>query len=302
MSIRKLIVLVGPTAVGKTGIAIRLAKHFRTEVISADSRQVFREMEIGTAKPSVEELSAVTHHFINSRSISQGYDAGTYGAEAREMLDKIFDGNPIAVLCGGSGLYIKAVLEGFDDYPSIPAQIREDLIGEFEIQGLPWLQREISTNDPEYFEVVDRNNPQRLMRALEVIRFTGKPFSGFQKKERKVLPFEVVKIGLTLDREILYQRIDSRMDEMIAKGLFEEAKALFPQRNLPALQTVGYQEIFDFLNGKHDREEAIRLLKRNTRHYAKRQLTWFTKDKEIRWFSPDDWEGILSACELNQAK
>ena len=302
MSIRKLIVLVGPTAVGKTGIAIRLAKHFRTEVISADSRQVFREMEIGTAKPSVEELSAVPHHFINSRSISQACDAGTYSAEAREMLDKIFDRNPIAVLCGGSGLYIKAVLEGFDHYPSIPAQIRDDIIGEFESQGLPWLQQEISTNDPEYFEVVDRNNPQRLMRALEVIRFTGKPFSGFHKKERKVLPFEVVKIGLTLDREILYQRIDSRMDEMIAKGLFEEAKALFPQRNLPALQTVGYQEIFDFLNGKHDREEAIRLLKRNTRHYAKRQLTWFTKDKEIRWFSPDDWEGILSACELNQAK
>jgi tRNA dimethylallyltransferase len=302
MSKGKLIVLVGPTAVGKTGMAIRLAKHFNTEVISADSRQVFREMEIGTAKPEKEELGTVPHHFVNSRSIAEGYDAGTYSLEARKVIDGIFERNAFAVLCGGSGLYIKAVLEGFDDYPPIPAQFRQDLISEFDKRGLAWLRQELSAKDPDYFEFVDRNNPQRMMRALEVIRFTGKPFSGFQKKEQKVLPFEASKIGLTLEREILYQRIDSRMDAMIAKGLFAEAESLFPRRHLSALQTVGYQEIFDFLEGKYDRDEAVRLLKRNSRHYAKRQLTWFRKDKEIQWFHPEDWIGILAACESNQLK
>ncbi len=297
MNRRKLIVLVGPTAVGKTGVAIRLAEHFRTEVVSADSRQAFREMEIGTAKPSAAELALVPHHLINSRSIRDGYDAGTYGFEARTIIDQLFEKHPVLVLCGGSGLYIKAVLEGFDDLPAVTEETRKAVVVDYAEHGLAWLQEEVQRFDPDYFDVVDRQNPQRLMRALEICRSTGKPFSGFHKRERVALPFDVVKIGLTLDREILYQRIDQRMDDMVAQGLMEEAKRLFPLRQLPALQTVGYQEIFDFLDGKYDRDEAIRLLKRNTRHYAKRQYTWFGKDPEIAWFSPSDWSGILAACE-----
>ena len=297
MNHRKLIVLVGPTAVGKTGIAIRLAEHFRTEVVSADSRQVFREMEIGTAKPAAGELAQAPHHFINSRSIVEGYDAGTFGVEARAKIDQAFEKNSVLVLCGGSGLYIKAVLEGFDDLPAVAEEIRKAVVADYEQHGLAWLQDEVQKLDPDYFDVVDRKNPQRLMRALEICRSTGKPFSGFHRKERMTLPFDVIKIGLTLDRETLYKRIEQRMDDMVAQGLFEEAQRLFPLRHLPALQTVGYQEIFDFLEGKYDRDEAIRLLKRNTRHYAKRQYTWFGKDPDITWLNPNDWSGILAACE-----
>lgn len=291
----KLIVLLGPTAVGKTALAIRLALHFRTHILSADSRQVFREMEIGTAKPSAEELAQVAHHFINSRSVHDGYDAGTYGLEAREVLDVLFKTHSTVVLCGGSGLYIKALLEGFDDMPEIPSEVRNEVIRDYEQKGISWLQEEVRVADPDYFEVVDRNNPQRLMRSLEVIRQTGQPFSGFHRREKRALPFDVVKIGLSLDREVLYKRIDDRMDGMVAMGLFAETELLFPLRHLPALQTVGYQEIFGFLQGEYDREEAIRLLKRNSRNYAKRQLTWFRRDPDIQWFNADDGESIFSA-------
>ncbi len=291
----KLIVLLGPTAVGKTALAIRVALHFRTAIVSADSRQVFRELEIGTAKPSKEELALVPHHFINSRSIHDGYDAGTYGLEARQVLDELFRAHSTAILCGGSGLYIKALLEGFDDMPEIPSEVREAVIQDYQQKGIDWLQQEVRNADPDYFEVVDRNNPQRLMRSLEVIRQTGQPFSGFRRKEKRSLPFDVVKIGLTLDREVLYKRIDDRMDSMVASGLFEEAERLFPLRHLPALQTVGYQEIFGFLEGEYDRDEAVRLLKRNSRNYAKRQLTWFRRDAEIRWFNADEGDAVFKA-------
>jgi tRNA dimethylallyltransferase len=291
----KLIVLLGPTAVGKTALAIRLALHFRTHILSADSRQVFRELEIGTAKPSKKELTQVLHYFINSRSIHEGYDAGTYGLEARQVLDLLFKTHSTVVLCGGSGLYIKALLEGFDDMPEIPSEVREAVVRDYHEKGMGWLQDEVRTTDPDYFEVVDRNNPQRLMRSLEVIRQTGQPFSGFRRREKRNLPFDVVKIGLTLDREVLYKRIDDRMDAMVANGLFAEAELLFPLRHLSALQTVGYQEIFGFLQGEYDREEAIRLLKRNSRNYAKRQMTWFRRDPEIKWFNADDGESIFRA-------
>lgn len=292
----KLLVLVGPTAVGKTGVAIRLARHFHAEVVSADSRQFFRELEIGTAKPSVDDLALVRHHFINSHSISDGFDAGSYGEAALALLTRLLEQKEYAILCGGSGLYIKAVLEGFDDLPEIPPAVRETVINDYTNKGLLALQEELREKDPEYFEVVDRQNPQRLMRALEVIRHSGKAFSGFHSKRKKELPFEVVKIGLDLDRDELYRRIDDRMDNMINRGLFQEAERLFPSRHLPALQTVGYQEIFGYLEGQYDREEAVRLLKRNSRRYAKRQLTWFRRDTSIHWFHPDDWEGILRCC------
>jgi tRNA dimethylallyltransferase len=248
---------------------------------------VFRELEIGTAKPSKEELAQIPHHFINSRSIHDGYDAGTYGLDARRVLDELFQRHSTAILCGGSGLYIKALLEGFDDMPEIPTRVRETVIRDYEQKGMGWLQEEVRNADPDYFEVVDRNNPQRLMRSLEVIRQTGQPFSGFRRRERRELPFDVVKFGLTLDREALYKRIDDRMDAMIVKGLIEEAKLLFPLRHLPALQTVGYQEVFGFVEGQYDQEEAVRLLKRNSRNYAKRQMTWFRRDPEIQWFNAD---------------
>ena len=285
---KKLIVIVGPTAVGKTPLAIELAKELGTEIISADSRQIFRELEIGTTKPTKEELAQVRHHFINIKSITEEYNAALFGKEARDAIDMLFETKGIAVMCGGSGLYVKAALEGFDQIPTIEVGIRDKINQEFEEKGLAWLQGQVQEIDPDYFSVVDTKNPQRLIRALEVSYSSGKPFSSWRNKQVTSLPFEVMKIGLELPREELYHRIDKRMDEMIEKGLFEEAEKFYPQRQLNSLQTVGYQEIFGFLDGLYDKEESIRLLKRNSRNYAKRQMTWFKKDKEINWCRPDE--------------
>ncbi|HRI79788.1 MAG TPA: tRNA (adenosine(37)-N6)-dimethylallyltransferase MiaA [Cyclobacteriaceae bacterium] len=294
MARKTLIVVVGPTAVGKTGLAIRLAIHFQTEIVSADSRQIYKELEVGTAKPLPDELNAVKHHFINTKSVEEEYDAGTYGLEASQVIDSLFKQHDLVILCGGSGLYVKSIIEGFDDLPEIPDTVRKQVRQEYDSKGLSWLQQEVALQDPEYYEVVDRKNPQRLMRALEVIRGSGQPFSGYHSKNKADLPFDVLKIGLELERPVLYEKIDNRMDEMIRNGLFEEAERFFNQRHLNALQTVGYREIFGFLEGAYGKEEAIRLLKRNSRHYAKRQLTWFRKDSDIHWFKPDDWQGIVN--------
>lgn len=295
---KKLIVIVGPTAVGKTALAIRVAKEFHTEIISADSRQIYRELTIGTAKPTEAELKEIPHHFINSHSISQDYDAARFGEEALLKIYSLFETHEYVVVCGGSGLYIKALLEGFDDIPEVPDAIRDLLIEEFEAKGLLWLQNKMRELDPEHFKTIDQKNPMRLMRALEVKMATGKSIASFQKKVTKNLPFSVVKIGLELERTKLYERIDKRMDEMIAAGLFEEAKQLYPFKDKNALQTVGYQEIVDFMDGKYDREEAIRLLKRNSRRYAKRQLTWFKRDEQINWFKPEDSVRILEHIQI----
>jgi tRNA dimethylallyltransferase len=289
---KTLIVVAGPTAVGKTKLAIDLALHFKAEIISADARQVFHEMAIGTAKPSTEELAQVPHHFINSHSIHDDFDAAAFADVAMKKILELFKSHDFIVLCGGSGLYIKALLEGFDEMPEVKPGIREELNALLEREGIAILQQELSTADPRYFAEVDKQNPQRLVRALEVIRSSGKPYSSFRIKAAKELPFRVVKIGLELQREVLYERIDSRMDAMIAAGLFEEAEKLVASKNLNALQTVGYQEIFGFLDGKYDRTEAVRLLKQNSRRYAKRQLTWFKKDGDMRWFDPKEFEAI----------
>jgi tRNA dimethylallyltransferase len=281
---KKLIVVVGPTAVGKTAVAIQLAQHFQTEIISADSRQFYREMTIGTAKPLPDELARVTHHFIDSHSITEHYDAASYAEDALARAYKLFELHDYVIVCGGSGLYMKALLEGFDDIPEIPVTIREEINHQYKANGLAWLQHEMKRLDPDYFERVDPQNPARLMRALEVVMATGRSIGSFQKKRKRELPFKVIKIGLELDREALYSRIDKRMDNMIEAGLFDEAEKLYPYRQHNALQTVGYQEIFDFMEGKYDKTEAIRLLKRNSRRYAKRQLTWFKRDLEIAWF------------------
>ncbi len=283
--LKQLIVIVGPTAVGKTDTAIRLAQQLKTVIISADSRQVYQEMYIGTAKPRPSELALVPHYFIDTLSIHQNYDAAQYGLEALAQINILFQKHDSVILCGGSGLYIKAVCEGFDTIPKVSETIRMSLIEKYEQNGLGWLQEQLKKLDLVHFEKIDSNNPQRLMRALEVKLGTGESISTFQRNTKLQHDFSIVKIGLELDREVLYERIDSRMDKMIAVGLFEEAEKLYPFKSHNALQTVGYQEIFDFMDGKHDREETIRLLKRNSRRYAKRQLTWFKRDKEIKWFN-----------------
>ncbi|QOI98466.1 MAG: tRNA (adenosine(37)-N6)-dimethylallyltransferase MiaA [Flammeovirgaceae bacterium] len=290
---KKLIVLVGPTASGKTALAVKLARHLQTEIISADSRQVYRELTIGTAKPSAEELAAIRHHFINSLTITEDYDAATYGEEAFALTCRLFEKYNWLIVCGGSGLYVKALLEGFDDIPEVPDEIRDELTDRYAEYGLSWLQAKLNEVDPESFNTLDAQNPQRLLRALEVKLATGKSIKEFQKKQKRQLPFRVIKIGLDVERELLYKRIDERMDSMIEAGLFTEAEQLYPFRTKNALQTVGYQEVFDFMEGKYDRTEAIRLLKRNSRRYAKRQLTWFRRDAEINWVNPDDWDEIL---------
>lgn len=294
---KKLIVIVGPTAVGKTTLAIHLAKVFHTEIISADSRQIYRELTIGTAKPTEAELSEVPHHFINSHAIVEDYDAARFGEEALLKIYSLFENHDTVVVCGGSGLYIKALLEGFDDIPEVPDSVRDQLIEDFEAKGLLWLQNKMRELDPEHFKNIDQKNPMRLMRALEIKMATGKSIASFQKKVTKNLPFQVIKVGLELERAKLYERIDMRMDEMIGAGLFEEAKQLYPVKDKNALQTVGYQEIFEFMDGKYDREEAIRLLKRNSRRYAKRQLTWFKRDEQIKWFKPDASKAITEFIE-----
>jgi tRNA dimethylallyltransferase len=288
-----MIAIVGPTAVGKTALSIQLATHFQTEIISADSRQIFKELEIGTAKPSKEELRQVRHHFIDIKSIHEKYDAGQYGREALALANELFQKYDTLILCGGSGLYVKALFEGFDDMPDADEHIRNEIISHYRAQGLTWLQEELKTQDPEFFATVDQQNPQRLMRALELIRTSGKKIHELRKKKKIELDFEVVKIGLELPREQLYHRIDQRMDAMIAAGLFEEAARFLPNKELNALQTVGYREIFDYLEGKYDKDEAVRLLKQNSRHYAKRQLTWFKRDPSIHWFYPHETEKIV---------
>ena len=286
---------------GKTALAIRLAQAFNTEVISADSRQVFRELTIGTAKPSVEELQSVRHHFIDTHSIIEDYDAAQYGKDALALISELFKQHDTLILCGGSGLYIRGLLEGFDDIPEIAPDIRASLIGQFEEHGLEWLQRKMEELDPEHFLVIDQKNPHRLIRALEVRIGTGSSIASFQKESRAIHNFHIIRIGLELSREELYKRIDDRMDRMIEQGLFEEAFNLYPHRDRQALQTVGYREIFDFMDSKYDREEAIRLLKRNSRRYAKRQLTWFKRDPEVTWFFPNQYELIVEFIKKQMA-
>lgn len=296
-----MLVIVGPTAVGKTELCLKLAKKFNSEIISCDSRQFYREMNLGTAKPSQEELDQVPHHLIDSHSIFEEYDVKQYESDVLAILDKLYQKSNMVLLTGGSGMYADIITQGMDSIPDISPKIREEVIRLYQQNGLEWLQNQVSIHDPIYFAQVDRQNPQRLMRALEVCLGTQQPYSNFRQKKKVERPFVSIKIGLDRDREELYQRIDDRMDQMIEKGLFEEAESLFPYRNLNALQTVGYTEIFDFMEGVYDRVEAIRLLKRNSRRYAKRQMTWFRKDPEIQWFHPDQFNQIIDFISAQMA-
>lgn len=286
--------MVGPTAVGKTAMGITLAKHFQTEIISADSRQFYKEMSIGTAKPDKEELGQAKHHFINSHSIKEEYSAGDFEKDALSLLDRLFKEQDVVVMVGGSGLFVRAVCEGLDNLPKAPAAIRERLNGVFEQEGIEPLRQQLKDVDPDYYNTTDIQNPQRVIRALEVYEATGRPFSAFRVREMAHRPFETITIGLNTEREKLYERINNRVDKMVEDGLVEEVRSLLPYRDKPALLTVGYAEIFDFIDGKITLEEAISRIKQNSRRYAKRQITWFKKYGDTVWFEPDDWEGILS--------
>lgn len=293
MSDKKLIVVAGPTAVGKTSISIQLGRMLETGIVSADSRQIFREMTIGTAKPSPDELREVPHYFIDIASVTEDYDAARYATDALTVIQELFGKKDYVILCGGSGLYIKGVCEGFDVMPAVPEEIRDHLVEKYKTEGMPWLQEQLREKDPEAFQSIDSHNPHRLIRALEVKLSSGQSILSFRKKKKQERGFDIVKIGLDIPKEELYARIDKRMDDMIAAGLFEEARTLYPLRDKNALQTVGYQEIFAYMENAYDLEECIRLLKRNSRRYAKRQLTWFRKDPEFKWFRPEEVGAIV---------
>ncbi len=289
---KKLFVIVGPTAVGKTALSIQLAKAFDTEILSADSRQFFKEMSIGTAKPNALEMGTIKHHFIDSHSIAEEYNVGKFETEAIQTLNTLFETKDYAILVGGSGLYIDAVCNGLDELPEASAEIRLQLKLLFEEKGILALQEQLKELDLNYYHQVDLNNPQRLMRALEVCISTGKTYSEQRAGKTKARNFTTIKIGLNTSRELLYERINKRVDEMMNQGLLDEVKSLLAYQNKNALQTVGYKELFDFLENKTSLEQAIALIKQHTRNFAKRQLTWFKRDEQIQWFEPNEFEKI----------
>jgi tRNA dimethylallyltransferase len=281
------IVISGPTAVGKTSIAVELASHFGTEIISADSRQCYKELNVGVAKPDEVDLQKVKHHFISSHSINESVTAVEFENYALNAIEKIFKNNDVAVLVGGTGLYIKAFCSGFDPILPVAPEIRNAIIQQYELLGIDWLTESLIQKDADFAKSGEMKNPQRMMRALEVVESTGKSILSFQSQHKKVRDFNIVKFGLELPRPELYDRINLRVDLMLESGLIKEVEALLPHSKLNALQTVGYTELFDFLNGKHSLDEAVNLIKQNSRHYAKRQMTWFKKDESISWIEPD---------------
>lgn len=294
MNSKNLIVIAGPTAVGKTALAIEVAKHYGAEIISADSRQFYREMSIGTAKPTLDELSAVPHHFVNNLSIHQkNYSAGRYEAEVLDFLENYFKRNPIAVMVGGSGLFINAVCSGFDKMDNTENKDLWLTRNFLNTKDLDWLQQEVERLDPAYYAEVDKKNPVRLKRALEIIFTTGKTYSEQRIGKKIERDFNIIKVGLSLPREVLNERINLRVDTMMQQGLLDEVKELYLHKKLHTLNTVGYTELFDFIEDKLTLQQAVDLIKQNTRNYAKRQMTWFKKDNGIQWFQPQQKEHVI---------
>ena len=297
MSIKRLIVIVGPTGCGKTALSIRLAEHFHAPILSTDSRQFYRGLAIGTAQPTAEELQRAEHHFIADRAITDEVNCGRYEVMALERLETLFQHHDTVIAVGGSGLYVRALCEGMDDLPEADEQLRTALAARLAQEGLPALCEELARLDPVYHAQVDRSNPARVMRALEVCLQTGVPYSTLRTGARRTRPFRILKIGVDLPREVLYERIDRRVKLMMQEGLEEEARAVYPYRELNALQTVGYKELFAYFDGTCSLNEAVALIQRNSRRYAKRQLTWFRRDAEVVWFHPDADSEIIHHVE-----
>jgi tRNA dimethylallyltransferase len=296
-SAKTLIVVVGPTAIGKTTLAIDLAQHFQTEILSADSRQFFKEMEIGTAKPSAAELASAPHHFINSHSVDTLFSTGDFENQALELLETLFQKHDTVIMVGGSGLYIDALCNGLDTLPDIDLKVREGLNDRFAHEGISFVQDLLREYDPEYFKKVDQSNPQRMIRGVEFFLSTGQKLSSFLTSTKKQRPFNIIKIGLNTDRPVLYERINNRVEQMLHRGLVEEVKSLQSFRAYNALNTVGYSEIFDYLDGNASLQEAVDKIKQNTRRFAKRQLTWFRKDGTTAWFEPNQTAEVIQYLE-----
>ena len=297
-SAKTLIVITGPTAVGKTALCLEIARHFGIPIINADSRQIYRELKIGTASPTDEQLRQVPHYLVGTLSLHDYYSASLFEQQVLEILEKEFQQHDIALLTGGSMMYIDAVCNGIDDIPTVDDKTRDLLKKRLANEGLEALVEELKTLDPEYYEIVDKQNPRRVVHGLEICLMTGKTYTSFRKKEKKQRPFHIIKIGVNRPREELYQRINQRVDQMMADGLLEEAKRVYQQRDMNALNTVGYKELFDYLDGRWTLEEAVERIKGNTRRYARKQLTWFKRDEEIRWFHPEQQQDILNYISL----
>lgn len=302
MKNKYLITITGPTAIGKTAMSIAIAQNLNCEIISCDSRQFFKEMTIGTAVPSQNELAAVKHHFIHNKSIFETYTVGDFEKEALLKLKELFQNNNFVVMVGGSGLYVDAVLKGFDDFPEVSAEIRNQIIADYKQKGIEYLQQELEKRDPAHYAVIARENPQRLMRALEICISTKKPYSSFLNQKKNVREFIPIKIGLEASRPIIYDRINKRVDIMMAQGLLEESRALFPNFRLNALQTVGYRELFNYFQGESDLDFAIEEIKKNTRRFSKRQLTWFKKENDTKWFDYQSSKSSIIDYVLSKVK
>lgn len=299
---KTLVVLTGPTGIGKTSIGIKIAQHYNTEIVSSDSRQIFKELTIGTAVPSIDELNEVKHHFIQTHSLQEKYNASRYESEALKLLLELFEKHDILVLVGGSMLYIDAICNGIDRMPDADPEIRNALKEQLETEGLESLRLQLKTLDPNYYKTVDLKNPNRIVHALEICLMTGKPYSSFRLNTKKKRPFSILKIGLNCDRQILHNRINKRVDIMIENGLIEEAKSVYSQKHLNSLNTVGYRELFRWFEGVIDKEKAIELIKRNSRRYARKQLTWFRKDEKMTWFEPQHINQIIEHIEFQLNK
>jgi len=295
---KHLLIICGPTAVGKTALSAQLAKHYSTEVISADSRQLYKEMSIGTAKPTAQEMEGVPHHFIDCISIQQNYTAGDYEREVIKKLDELFVQHDLVVMCGGTGLYIDAVCKGFDEGIESNAAIKKQITEQYNLLGLDWLQNKVKEKDIDFYNKADIHNPQRLMRALEVCLITGKPYSSLRKNSVAERNFNAIKIFINEDREVLYEKINKRVDAMMQHGLLKEAESLYPYKNLNALNTVGYKELFDYFDNKTSLDKAVELIKQHTRNYAKRQVTWFKNDEDCTTFAPNEIEKIKAFVEI----
>jgi tRNA dimethylallyltransferase len=289
-----LIVVLGPTGVGKSAISIQLAKFYQTDIVSADSRQLFRELSIGTAVPVEDDLNSVRHHFIQNRSIHDYYNVSEYETEALELINCLFQTKNPLILAGGSMMYIDTICKGIDDIPTVSPEIRKSVIEWYEENGLEKLRQRLLSLDPEYYHIVDLNNPKRLLHAVEVCQMTGKTFTSFRRNTVRQRPFKIIKIGINQNREILYQRINQRVDRMMEMGLLEEVRSVYPFRNLNSLNTVGYKELFTYFDNQCSLAEAVDLIKRNSRKYARKQLTWFRKDNEIHWFEPEQIQEIIT--------